>query len=113
VRQQIEAMIKPYLDFITNQISHLRYWRVGALWTQPDTPNQYEKCGDQLHLEYTGTVMKRDPEKHPMSMIMTLDEPFNFLYEDKDNDDVDDNVDEDDICTLTVRKGHAIALIND
>ncbi len=44
---------------------------------------------------------------------MALDEPFNFLYEDKDNDDDDDNVDEDDTCTLTVRKGHAIAFTNE
>ena len=48
-----------------------------------------------------------------MSIIMALDEPFNFLYEDKDNDNHDDNVDEDDICTLTVRKGHAIAFRNE
>ncbi len=44
---------------------------------------------------------------------MALDEPFNFLYEDKDNDDDDDNVDEDDICTLTVRKGHENAFTNE
>jgi hypothetical protein len=113
VRQQIEAMMKPYLDFITNQNPHLRYWRVGALRTQPDTPSQYEKCGDQLHSDYMETVMKQDPAKRPMSMIMALDEPFNFLYEDKDNDDDDDNVDEDDICTLTVRKGPAIAFTNE
>ncbi len=45
-------------------------------------------------------------------MIMALNEPFNFLYEDKDNDDDNDHVDEDDICTLTVRKGHAIVFSN-
>ena len=58
VRQQIEAMMKPYLDFITNQNPHLRYWRVGALRTQPATPSQYKKCGDQLHSDYMETVMK-------------------------------------------------------
>jgi hypothetical protein len=52
--------------------------------------------------------MKQDPQKHPMLMIMALDEEFEFLYEDKDNGDEDDNVDEDNICGLTVRKGHEI-----
>jgi hypothetical protein len=54
-------------------------------------------------------VKVRDPEKCPMSIIMALDEPFKFLYEDKDYDNYDDDVDEDDICELTVNKGHAIA----
>jgi hypothetical protein len=31
----------------------------------------------------------------------------------QDNDDEDDNVDEDDICALTVRKGHAIVFTNE
>ncbi len=46
-------------------------------------------------------------------MIMALDEDFEFLYEDKDDDDEDDNVDEDNICGLTVKKGHAIAFTNE
>ena len=41
-----------------------------------------------------------------MSMIMALDEDFKFLYKDKDDDD------EDNICALTVRKGHAITFTN-
>ncbi len=48
-----------------------------------------------------------------MSMIMALDEPIKFLYEDKDNDDDDEDVDEDDICELTVNKGHAIAFTDE
>jgi hypothetical protein len=57
--------------------------------------------------------MKRDPPKCPMLMIMALDEDFKFLHEDKNNDDDDDNVDEDNICGLTVRKGHAIVFTNE
>ncbi len=48
-----------------------------------------------------------------MSIIMALDEPFKFLYEDKDYDDYDDDVNEDDICELTVNKGHAIAFTDE
>jgi hypothetical protein len=50
-----------------------------------------------------------------MSIIMALDESFKFLYEDKvnDDDDDDDNVDENDICELTVNKGHAIAFTDE
>jgi hypothetical protein len=48
-----------------------------------------------------------------MSIIMALDEPFKFLYEDKDNDDHDDNVDENDICELMINKGHAIAFTDE
>ena len=110
VRLQIEEMMKPYLDMIKFQNLHLRYCRVGALRTQPKTQSQYKKSGDQLHADYPETVKIRDPGERPMSIIMALDEPFKFLYEDKDYDDYDDNVDEDDICELTVNKGHAIAL---
>ncbi len=80
---------------------------------EPNAKSQYEKCGDQLHSDYSGEVIKQDPQKHPMSMIMALNEDFEFLYEEKDNDDEDDNVDEDNICGLTVRKGHAIAFTNE
>jgi hypothetical protein len=45
-----------------------------------------------------------------MLMIMALDEDFEFLYEDKNDDDEDDNVDEDNICGLTVRRGYAITI---
>jgi len=45
MRQQIEEMMHPYLDFIKSQYPHLRYWRVGALWTEPNAKSQYEKCG--------------------------------------------------------------------
>ncbi len=48
-----------------------------------------------------------------MSIIMALDEPFKFLYEDKDYYNYDDDVDEDDICELTVNKGHAIAFTDE
>ena len=48
-----------------------------------------------------------------MSMIMALDESLDFLYEDKDIDDDDDNIEEDDICTLKVKGGHAIAFTNE
>jgi hypothetical protein len=113
VRRQIEEMMKPYLDMITYQNPHLRYCRVGALRTQLNTPSQYKKSGDQLHADYPETVKIRDPEKHPMSIIMALDEPFKFLYEDKDYDDYDDDVDEDDICELTINKGHAIAFTDE
>ena len=37
VRLQIEEMMKPYLDMIKFRNPHLRYCRVGALWTQPKT----------------------------------------------------------------------------
>jgi len=57
--------------------------------------------------------MKQNPPKYLMSMIMALDEDFEFLYEDKDHDDEDENVDEDNICGLTVRKGHAITFTNE
>jgi hypothetical protein len=48
-----------------------------------------------------------------MLMIMALDESFDFLYEDKDVDNDDDNIDEDDICTLRVNGGHAIAFTSE
>ena len=48
-----------------------------------------------------------------MSIIMALDEPFKFLYEDNDYDNYDDHVDEDDICELMVNKGHAIAFTDE
>jgi hypothetical protein len=56
VRLQIEEMMKPYLNMISFQNPHLRYCRVGALWTQPNTPSQYKKSGDQLHADYPETV---------------------------------------------------------
>jgi hypothetical protein len=80
---------------------------------EPNTKIQHEKCGDQLHSDYSEEVMKQDPPNCPMLMIMALDEDFEFLFEDKDNDDEDDNVDEDNICGLTMRKGHAIAFTNE
>ena len=47
-------------------------------------------------------------------MIMALDESLDFLYEDKDvNNNDDDNIDEDDICSLRVNGGHAIAFTNE
>jgi hypothetical protein len=113
VRRQIEEMMKPYLDMMTYRNPHLRYCRVGALWSQPNTSSQYKKSSDQLYANYPETVKVRDPEMHPMSIIMALDEPFKFLYEDKDNDNHDDNVDEDDICELTVNKGHVIAFTDE
>jgi hypothetical protein len=113
VRQQIEEMMRPYLDFIKSQYPHLRYWRVRALWTELNTKSQYEECGDQLHSDYSKEVMKQDPQNCLMSMILALDEDFEFLYKDKDDEDEDDNVDEDAICALTVRKGHAIAFTNE
>ena len=113
VRQQIEAMMHPYLDFIKNQYPCLRYWRVGALQTKPNTQSQYKKSGNQLHSDYSETALRREPGERPMSMIMALDESFNFLYEDKDLNDDDDNIDEDDICTLRVNGGHAIAFTNE
>ncbi len=61
VRLQIEEMMKPYLNMITFQNPHLRYCRVGALRTQPNTPSQYKKSGDQLHADYPETVKIRDP----------------------------------------------------
>ena len=33
----------------------------------------------------------RDPGKRPVSIIMDLDEPFNFFYEDIDNNDNDED----------------------
>jgi hypothetical protein len=89
VRQQIEAMMHLYLDFIKNQYPCLRYWRVGALQTKPNTQSQYKKSGNQLHSDYSETALRREPGERPMSMIMALDESFNFLYENKDinNDD--------------------------
>jgi hypothetical protein len=113
VRQQIEEMMHPYLDFIKSQYPHLRYWRVRALLMEPNANSQYEKFGDQLHSDYSEEVTKQDPPKHPMLMIMALDEDFEFLCKDKDDDDEDDNFDEDNICGLTVRKGHAIAFTNE
>ena len=44
---------------------------------------------------------------------MALDERFKFLYEDKDNNDADDDVDEDDICELMVNKGNAITFTDE
>ena len=113
VRRQIEEMMKPYLDMVKFQNPHLRFCRVGALRTQPKTQSQYKKSGNQLHADYPETVKMRDPGERPMSIIMALDEPFKFLYEDKDNDDDDDDVDEDDICELMVNKGHAIAFTDE
>ncbi len=55
----------------------------------------------------------RDPGECPVSIIIALDKPFMFLYEDKDNNDANDDVDEDDICELVVNKGHAIAFTDD
>jgi hypothetical protein len=113
VRLQIEEMMNPYLNMITFQNPHLRYCRVGALRTQPNTPSQYKKSGDQLHADSPETVKVRDLGERPMSIIMALDEPFKFLYEDKDNDDNEDNVDENDICELTVNKGHAMTFTDE
>jgi hypothetical protein len=113
VRQQIEAMMHPYLDFIKSQYPCLRYWRVGALQTKPNTQSQYKKWGNQLHSDYSVTALGREPGERPMSMIMALDESFDFLYEDKDGDDDDDNIDEVDICALRVNGGHAIAFTNE
>ncbi len=113
VKQQIEEMMCPYLDFIKSQYPHLRYWRVGALWAEPNAKSQCEKCGDQLLSDYSEEMMKQDPQNCPMSMIMALDEDFEFSYKDKDDDDDDDNFDEDNICGLTMRKGHAIASTNE
>jgi hypothetical protein len=112
VKQQIEAMMRPYLEFIKYQYPCLKYWRVGALQTKPNTPSQYEKLQNQLHSDYSEAALEREPGERPMSMIMALDE-FAFLYEDKDTNDGDDNVDEDDICEMTVRSGHAIAFTNE
>jgi hypothetical protein len=95
------------------QNPHLRFCRVGALRIQPKTQSQYKKSGNQLHADYPETVKMRDPGEHPMSIIMALDQPFIFLYEDKDNDDDNDDVDEDDICELMVNKGHAIAFTDE
>ncbi len=83
VRLQIEEMMKPYLNMITFQNPHLRYCRVGTLWTQPNTPSQYKKSGDQLHADYPETVKVRDPGERPMSIIMALDEPFKFYMRTK------------------------------
>ena len=82
-RQQIEAMMHPYLDFIKNQYPCLRYWRVGALQTKPNTQSQYKKWGNQLHSDYSETALRREPGEHPMSMIMTLDETFDFYMRTK------------------------------
>jgi hypothetical protein len=114
VRQQIEAMMHLYLDFIKNEYPCLRFWRVGALQTKPNTQSQYKKLGNQLHSDYSETALRREPGERPMLMIMALDESFDFLYEDKDVDnDDDDNIDEDDICSLRVNGGHAIAFTNE
>jgi hypothetical protein len=68
VSQQIEEMMCPYLEFIKSQCPHLRYWRVGELWTERKTKSQYEKCKDQVHSDYLEEVMKQDPPNHPMLM---------------------------------------------
>ena len=57
--------------------------------------------------------MKQDPPTHPMAMMMALDEDFELLYKDKDDGDENNNVDEDSICGLTVRNGHAITFTNE
>ena len=113
VKQQIEAMMYPFLEFIKNQYPCLRYWRVGALQTKPNTESQYKKCGNQLHSDYSEIALQREPGERPMSMIMALDESFEFLYEDKDEDDDEDNIDDDDISALRVNGGHAIAFTNE
>ena len=113
MKRQIEEMMRPYLDMVMYQNPHLRFCRVGALRTQPNTESQYKKSGNQLHADYPETVKMRDPGERPVSIIMALDEPFKFLYMDKDNNDADDNVDEDDICELMVNKGHAIAFTDE
>jgi hypothetical protein len=89
VKRQIEEMMKPYLDMNKYQNQHLRFCRVGALWTQPKAKSQC-KSGDQLHADYPETVKIRYPGERPVSIIIALDEPFKFLYEDKDNDDDDE-----------------------
>jgi hypothetical protein len=113
VKLQIEEMMKPYLDMVKYQNPHLRFCRVGALRTQPESDSQYKKSGNQLHADYPETVKMRYPDERPVSIIMALDEPFKFLYEDKDNNDDDDDVDEDDICELMVNRGHAIAFTDE
>ena len=112
MKQQIKAIMRPYLEFIKNQYPCMRYWRVGALQTKPHTESQYAKKEHQLHSDYSESALQREPGEHPMSMIMALDD-VNFLYEDKEDDDDDDNVAEDDICHITVRSGHAIAFTNE
>jgi hypothetical protein len=113
VKRWIEEMMKPYLDMVRYQNPHLMYCRVGALRTQPNAKSQYKNSDSQLHADYPETVKMRDPGERPVSIIMALDEPFNFLYEDKENDDDNEDVDEDDICELVVNKGHAIAFTDE
>ena len=45
VKRQIEEMMKPYLDMVKYQNPHLRFCRVGALWTLPKAKSQYKNSG--------------------------------------------------------------------
>ncbi len=80
VKRQIEEMVRPYLNMVKYQNPHLRFCRVGALRTQPNTESQYKKSGNQLHADYPETMMMRDLRERPVSIIMASDEPFKFIY---------------------------------
>ncbi len=106
---KVEAMMRPYLDFVTKQNTSMRFWKVGALRTKPFAKSQYKKQGFKLHTDYGEDIMKCQANERPMSMIMALDK-FEFLYQnpldkydddnDNDNEDDDDNDDNDsDNCT--------------
>jgi hypothetical protein len=40
---KVEAMMRPYLDFVTKQNTSMRFWKVGALRTKPFAKSQYKK----------------------------------------------------------------------
>jgi hypothetical protein len=100
MQNKVEAMMRPYLEYIAKQNTSVRFWKVGALRRELSATCQYKRWNNQLHTDYGEEVMKRSENERPMSMIMTLDK-FDFLYQnplDKDDDDNDNdnNGDDDD-----------------
>ncbi len=99
MQNKVEAMMRPYLEYVTKQNTSMRFWKVGALRTKKVLKSQYKRWNNQLHTDYGGEIMKREVNFHPMSMIIALDK-FEFLHRnplDKDDDDNDyDYVDDND-----------------
>jgi len=77
-KYQIEATLKPFLDYIRSIYPEMRHWKVGALRTKANTPSQYEMSKNTFHTDYSDSVLDRPPKERPMSIIMALDS-FSFL----------------------------------
>jgi hypothetical protein len=70
----------------------------------PNAKSQHEKCGNVLHSDYTGKVLKQPIDEQPWSMIVALDD-FEFFCK------LESTETEDYQITMVKRK-QAIAVTN-